>query len=151
MDFYEISNETLALVPITDEKTKIYEKNRIFKVNIPIMKIIEDSCKYFGSSYKGRHEGTKRLIGVSHKSPIIIEESKSLIYFPTTSPRLKTCSWFALKYIKDYRRHINNHIIITLENNTEIELDISIGSFDNQFLRATKLESILRKRILKEI
>ena len=147
MDFYEISEETLALVPETEETTKVYEKNKSFIVNMPIMKIIDDSCRYFGSSYKGRHEGTKSLIGVSHKSPIIIEESKMMIYFPTSSPRLKTCSWFALKYIKNYEKK-NDNILITLENDTKLELDLSIGSFDNQYLRATKLESVLRKRKL---
>ena len=66
------------------------------------MNIIKRSCEYFGSSYNGRHEGTKKLIGISHKAPIIIEESKNLIYFPTSSPRLLDCVWIGLNNIKDY-------------------------------------------------
>lgn len=144
---YEINNETIALIPINDEITKVYEKDNTLLINKPIMNIIEHSCKYFGSSYKGRHEGTKNLIGVSHKSPIIIEESRNIIYFPTTSPRLNNCSWIALNHVKDYKKKDNNTIIY-FENGEEIELEISIGSFDNQYLRATKLESVLRKRKL---
>ena len=38
---------------------------------------MDDSCKYFGSSYQGRYEGTKNLIGMNYKLPIIIEESRA--------------------------------------------------------------------------
>ena len=72
------------------------------------MNIIENSCEYFGSSYLGRHEGTKKLIGITHKAPIIIEESKNLIYFPTTSPRLTDCVWI---------KYINHWVLITAHNN----------------------------------
>jgi hypothetical protein len=81
---YEINCDTLALIPVSEKETKIIERNNIFNVNNSVMNIIENSCEYFGSSYLGRHEGTKKLIGITHKAPIIIEESKNLIYFPTT-------------------------------------------------------------------
>ncbi len=145
MEQYEVNSKTIALIPINIEKTRIIEVDRTFVVNMNCMKIIERSCEYFGSSYLGRHLGTKNLIGISHKSPIIIEESRNLIYFPTTSPRLEGCSWFALKYISDYKSK-NGKSLIYLENGESIEVNISIGSFDNQYLRATKLESMLRKR-----
>lgn len=146
MNCYEINKDTIALIPIDDFNTKVIEKNSRFVVNMNTMKIIERSCNYFGSSYLGRHEGTKNLIGVSHKSPIIIEESRNMIYFPSTSPRLSGCSWFSLNHIIDYR-DFNGKSIVYFENGESVEIDISIGSFDNQYLRATKLESILRKRI----
>ncbi len=147
MNNYEVNTNTIALIPIDVNKTRIIEVEKSFVVNMNCMKIVERSCEYFGSSYLGRHIGTKKLTGISHKSPIIIEESRNLIYFPTTSPRLEECSWFALRYILDYKSN-NGKSLIFLENGEKIEVDISIGSFDNQYLRATKLESILRKRKL---
>ena len=147
MNNYEVNTNTIALIPIDVNKTRIIEVEKSFVVNMNCMKIVERSCEYFGSSYFGRHIGTKKLTGISHKSPIIIEESRNLIYFPTTSPRLEECSWFALRYILDYKSN-NGKSLIFLENGEKIEVDISIGSFDNQYLRATKLESILRKRKL---
>ena len=143
---YEVNCDTLALVPISENETKIIERNNVFNINRPVMNIIEDSCEYFGSSYLGRHEGTKKLIGITHKAPIIIEESKNLIYFPTTSPRLENCIWIALNNIKTYERK-NGKTELEFTNNKRIRLDISFGSLDNQVLRATKLESVLRKRI----
>lgn len=147
MKNYEINKDTIALVPIGLNKTIVYEKYRKFEVDLSIMKIIEDSCKYFGSSYQGRHEGTKKLIGISYKSPIIIEESNNIIYFPTKSPRQSSCAWISLKNIKKYERR-NDKTLIEFINNKKILLNISIGSFENQYMRATKLEYILRKRIL---
>lgn len=147
MENYEINMDTIALIPIELNKTIVYEKYRKLELEISVMKIIEDSCKYFGSSYQGRHEGTKKLIGTSYKSPIIIEESNNIIYFPTKSPRQSNCAWISLKNIKKYERK-KDKTLIEFINNKKILLNISIGSFENQYMRATKLEYILRKRIL---
>ena len=143
---YEVNCDTLALIPVSEKETKVIEKYDVFNVKKPIMEIIDDSCQYFGSSYNGRHEGTKRLIGISHKAPIIIEESKNLIYFPTKSPRLVNCAWIGLNSIKEYRSK-NGKTEILLSNNKKMRINMSFGSFDNQVLRATQLESVLRKRI----
>ncbi len=143
---YEINRNTMALIPINDDQTKIIERNKIFIINENIMEIIKNSCEFFGSSYLGRKEGTKKLTGITHKSPIIIEESNNIIYFPTESPRLNSCSWIGFNNIK---KCINNNGkgTIIFDNDKSLDLDISYNSLDNQVLRSSKLESILRKRL----
>lgn len=143
---YEINRNTLALIPIDEEQTKIIEKNRKFIINNNIMDIIKRSCEYFGSSYVGRKEGTRRLTGITHKSPIIIEETNNMIYFPTESPRLNTCSWISFNNIK---KTINNNgkSIIIFDNDKALKLNISYYTLDNQILRSSKLDSVLRKRL----
>lgn len=143
---YEINRNTLALIPIDEEQTKIIEKNRKFIINNNIMDIIKRSCEYFGSSYVGRKEGTRRLTGITHKSPIIIEETNNMIYFPTESPRLNTCSWISFNNIK---KIINNNgkSIIIFDNDKVLKLNISYYTLDNQILRSSKLDSVLRKRL----
>jgi competence protein ComK len=144
---YEINCNTVALVPINDNRTRVIEVDNEYIIEMSTLKIIERSCEFFGSSYIGRQQGTKKITGISTKPPIIIEESREIIYFPTMSPRLHNCTWFALKYINNYKNN-NGKSLIYLDNGKKIELDISYESFDNQFLRATKLESMLRKRKL---
>lgn len=152
MKSYEINIKTLAIVPLNEKRTTIIEENDEFIVDMNYMKIIEKSCEYYGSSYIGRHTGTKNLIGISHKSPIIIEESKNIIYFPTTSPRLIDCIWIALNKISNYEE-TNGKILVSFKNDKKIYINISYRSFDNQYLRATKLDYILnsRKKMEKNI
>lgn len=145
MEEYEINEKTLAIVPLSNLKTKIFEDTDVFTINIPAIKIMEDSCQFFGSSLLGRQKGTTRLIGVSHKAPIIIEESKEIIFFPTSSPRKNMCSWISLKNIDRYYTK-NKSVCIKFKNNIQLELNISYGIVDNQILRATRLESVLRSR-----
>lgn len=142
---YEINRNTMALIPISDDQTEVIERDNNFIINMNIMDIIKNSCEYFGSSYLGRKEGTKKLTGITHKSPIIIEESNKLIYFPTESPRLSSCSWIGFNNIKNYINK-NGKTTIIFDNDKILDLNISYGIIDNQVLRSSKLESILRKR-----
>ena len=111
METYEISKQTLAIIALNEETSKIIEEDKEFIINRSSKKIINDSCKFFGSSYEGRFQGTKTMLGISHKSPIIIEESSEIIFFPTSSPRLDMCSWISLNNIKDYNKDKKNTII----------------------------------------
>ena len=145
MNEYEINNKTLALISLNNNKTKVIEENEIYIINQSVKKIINHSCKYFGSSYLGRFEGTKEIIGITYKSPILIEETNYIIFFPTCSIRNKNCNWISLNKIKDYKKYNHNSKVI-FKNNIEIILDMSIGSLENQILRSTLLESKIRKR-----
>lgn len=142
---YEVNNQTIALIPIDKNNTKIIEEERELIIEENTFQIIKNSCMYFGSSYEGRHKATKSLIGVSHKSPIIIEESRMLIFFPTTSPRLENCIWFNFKKLVAYFAK-EHKTFLTMNNGHNIELDISYGTIDNQILRSSYLESTLRQR-----
>ena len=143
---YEINKETLAVIPISPKRTKIVEKKDEFIIYSPSMKIIDDSCKFFGSSYEGRFNGTKTLTGITHKSPIIIEESRRIIFFPTKSPRLTTCAWLSLNSIAEYEGN-NEECTIKFSCGKKLKLPISYNIVDNQVLRATRLESVLLKRV----
>jgi len=145
LDFYEISEDTLAIVPYGKTSSKIIEKDRELIVEETPMNIINNSCLYFGSSYEGRYSATKHLLGISYKSPIIIEESKNMIFFPTSSPRFLKCYWISLKNISKYHKY-DNHSVILFDCGIKLEVPISYGSLDNQILRATRLESIIRNK-----
>ena len=148
MDCYEINRDTLAIIPVGINKSKIIEKNREFIINVDPMTIIKYSCEYFGSTYEGRHKGTKSIMNITHKSPIIVEESRNIICFPTTSPRVNACSWIILNNIKTYNGDYKSTNII-FDNNYVLNISISVASFENQIYRSYMLESLIRKRIEK--
>ena len=146
---YEISSSTIAIIPIEKRKSKIIEEDDNYIVYKSTKDIIDDSCKYFGSSYEGRHEGTKSLTGINYKSPIIVEETNEMIFFPTSSPRFDNCYWISLRHIDRYEKE-QNRCKILFKNGFSLLLDISYGSLQNQILRSTLLQSIIRDRkILK--
>ncbi len=142
---YEINSSTLAIVPISKNVSKVIEEEDIITVNKTTTEIIDNSCKFFGSSYLGRHEGTKNLIGINYKAPIVIEESNDIIFFPTSSPRFDNCYWISLKKILKYNKEKGKTTII-FKNGYELPINISAGSLENQILRSTLLESVLRSR-----
>lgn len=142
---YEINEDTLALIPVNNEITKVIETDSTFFVNLKSKQIIDDSCRYFGSSYQGRYDGAKKLIGMNYKLPIIIEEIREFVFFPTTSPRQTECSWISLNNIVDYKKN-GKRSVINFRGDITIELEISHGSLENQIFRATMLLMNLKKR-----
>ena len=82
MDSYEINKDTVALVPKDENTTIVYELDNSFVINKPTLRIVEESCEYFGSSLEGRQIGTSSLVGFTHQVPVIVEETFDLIFFP---------------------------------------------------------------------
>ena len=146
---YEISTATLAIVPIDENSSKVYEEEEEYIINKSSNAIIKDNCEFYGSSYEGRCIGTKALTGIKTKYPIIIEESRNIIFFPTTSTRTHQSSWIALNKIKSYSQK-KNKSKIEFKNDTKVDFDISYYSLDNQVCRATMLKSKLYDRKLQE-
>ncbi len=145
IDDYEINSATLAIVPIDAETSMVYENDEEYIVNKTVHKIIDENCRFFGSSYQGRCEGTKQMTGIKSKFPIILEESRNMIFFPTTSNRSIENSWIALNHIKDYKNNFFGSTVI-FQNNKKIDIPISYYSFENQYYRASLLKAKLYER-----
>lgn len=142
---YEINSTTCALISQDNFTTIIIDNNGKHTINSPIDEVLDYSCGYYGSSLKGRLEGTKHILGSKYKLPIIIEETKEIIFFPTTSIKNNKCVWLSLKNISDYQKK-DSKLQITFKNKISLTLNISYESFENQILRATKLLLIIKNR-----
>ena len=101
---YEITYDTEFIIPINNNQSRVVESDEEYIIDNNALKILEHSCEYFGSSLEGRKEGTKKLLGITHKSPIIVEESRKIIFFPTNSPDRKDCAWINLEKINKYSK-----------------------------------------------
>lgn len=145
MESYEINKDTVALVPKDEKHTIVYEIDNSFVVDKPAIKIVEESCEYFGSSLEGRQIGTSKLVGFTHKVPVIIEESFNLIFFPTLSPRNENCSWLAYEHIFKPDR-FRDKTIVELKNGKKIIIDVSTPIIHNQMYRCSRLKETLNLR-----
>ncbi len=146
---YEINEDTVALIPKDEEHTIVYEVDDSFIVNKSTLKIMEESCEYFGSSLNGRQAGTSALVGFTHKVPVIIEESFDLIFFPTYSPKNEQCSWLAYEHIYKPER-FKDKTIVELKNGKKILVDASTAVIHNQLYRCSRLKDTLQQRKIRK-
>ena len=149
-NFYEINQGTLCLLKKDKNKTRVIEVNDEYIINKNINKIINDSCKNFGSSLKGRVEGTYNLTGIRYKAPIILSEYLSIIMVPTGSTRGEKCDWINLKYVENIKPTDNNSCIISFINGKNIKINSSYFVIQNQLAKATRLDYNLRKKYEKK-
>ena len=141
---YEINRGTLAIVPKENVKSIVYEDECTYEIEETPFHIMEESCKYFGSSYQGRKEGARNILGAEYKVPIVIEDSDNLIVFPTTSPTSEDCMWISLKRVRKIEKMEYNNTKIIFDNGVEIDIPCSYRSIENQLSRASRLDLILR-------
>lgn len=145
IDEYYINNDTLILIPISNNQTRIFDINGCFEVEKNIFDIIDESCQYYGSSYQGRYVGAKKLLNMDYKLPIIMDEVKETIVFPTSSPKASKCCWVCLNNIDIFEKD-NYSTVIKFINGLFYEINISYNSFENQIYRATLLLMKLKRR-----
>lgn len=146
MKEYEINEATMFIKPTGKNKALVCEEETEYRISKSSNKIIKENCSFYGSSYIGRCEGTKSLTGIKSKFPIIIEETRNIIFFPTSSTRTQDSIWLALNQIKDIQKDNKNSKIL-FKNGTKITVPISFYSLKNQYCRAIILKAKLYDRI----
>jgi len=137
---YEINSSTQAIVPLTEHASIIYEGEEQFVVNQSANSIIRKNCNYYGSSYNGRCDGTKYLTGIKTKFPILIEEVREIIFFPTTSARTQQTTWLSLNLIDKIVEKKFSSVVI-FKNSRKLDLNISYYSLENQYYKAILLKN----------
>ena len=147
---YEISPYTFAVIPVEygyKMYSKVIEYNEEFLVPQRPIDVIKTSCKYFGSSFEGRCEGTKELLNISHKVPIAIDPGNGLFFFPTTSPLRNTCVWLSYEHIVSRIRLAPAKTQINFRNKQSIVIPVSYSIIENQMLRTALLKSKLQQKM----
>ena len=143
---YEINKGTLAIMPNENESSLVYEDEDRFLIEQSPFQIMEESCMYFGSTYEGRKDSARFILGAEYKVPVIVEDTDNLIVFPTTSPKSDDCIWISLKRVKNFERIDNSNTKVIFDNNKEIIVPVSYRTLENQISRASRLDFMMRKR-----
>ena len=147
---YEINEGTLAIIATKGAKSRVFEDTKEYIIDSTPFEIMDYSCRYYGSSFEGRKEGTKSILHVDYKVPIIVEGTNNLIFFPTTSPYLPGCSWISLKDIYSFKEIKSSSTEITFNNGKKVLLPVSKRMIENQVSRASRLDLIMRNRKLEK-
>jgi competence protein ComK len=147
---YEISPYTMAVLPETTEQglySLVKEIDGEYLVKMKPVDIIERSCRFFGSSLKGRREGTKDIMGITHKAPIVIDPTNFIYFFPTLSPSRQQCAWIAHSFVQSIQSSHYDETLLVFSNREKIILPVSKGSLENQLYRTAQLRTTLSSRI----
>ena len=144
MKGYEINTGTMCLMQLKNGNTKVMERNKSYEVFSNIHKIVDESCRSFGSSLSGRLAGTTKLTGIRYKAPVILSEELSIILLPTGSTRGEICHWLSLYSIKEYTDEAQGSVV-ELINGEKIHLKISKFVLQNQISKAIRLEHWLKR------
>ncbi len=146
---YEINEETMAIIPIGLNKTKVVELRKEYTIPSSTFQIMEENCEYYGSTFDGRIKAAQKILSFSYKIPLIVEESSQIIFFPTKSSSANDCAWINHNFVEKRIKNGKNTKVV-FQNGSEYEFKISKLSFENQLLRAGMLESTLSKRLNKK-
>ena len=114
---YIINDETLLLIPYFYNGaniTKVYEFDEELLVEKLPYEIIKESCLFFGSSFEGRRDGTMALINCKMKVPVIIEESRKILFFPTCSIENSNNMWISYNNMINFNRLIQKKLLLIL-------------------------------------
>ena len=142
---YEIDLSTVMLIGIDESKTKVVTLEDEFILDIDSKKIMDNSCKFFGSSLSDRVNMTKRLVGIKSKSPIIVEDSRNIIFFPLKSVRDKCNILISFNNLEKYVKN-GDRTAFVFKNNKRVVIDFSYYIIDNQVTRSLMLDYELKKR-----
>ena len=142
---YEIDMSTLMLIGQDDGTTKVVTKAKDYIISDNAKSIIEHSCKYFGSSLDERVKMTNRLVNMTSKTPIIIEESRNIIFFPLRSVREKNNIWISFNNLEKYTKN-GSETIFKFKGRRRVVLKFSYYIVDNQVTRSLILDYELQNR-----
>ncbi len=135
---YIISSETVVMMSVSNSCCKVFELEKEFLVNLSLEKILDNSCKYFGSSLEGRKESSKYHLKYDYKLPIIVDESRNILVFPTKSYKSINNYLIFINNIIDYEK-TDDGIIVLGSNGKKYYIEESYGIFENQYLKSQKL------------
>ena len=140
---YIINNNTVYL-KVKNEDVYVKEINNEITLRENILKLLNNSCIYYGSSLKGRILGAKSLIKSKYKLPLIISEKNNL-YFINIKDKNGYEYWFNFQYIKDYK-YVDNLLKIFFIFDNFISINCSWTVFNNQMLKCSRLYVVYSMR-----
>lgn len=146
LDSYEINDETIIIEPYDIGKSKVYEYEDEFIVNMIPLTIVKNSCLFFGATYEGRKEASKDILGIDMKAPIIVEETRNIIFFPVNGCLSKNSLWISYQNLLKYSKVDSNTSLLYFKGSKSKKVNVKYNLIDNQIIRCIKLDTLLLKR-----
>jgi len=128
---YQISDQTcyIRAAKKYNAVTEIVALDRTYYSMQTSLKIIDQACVMYGSTYMGRADAMRAIFNIHYNPPIPIDPEQGLYAFATHSPHHEDCIWIITKNIIRIR-HGNNYSMIYFKNNRSLRVDLSKRRID---------------------
>ncbi|WP_158634035.1 competence protein ComK [Radiobacillus deserti] len=149
---YEITEMTMALVPKfhTEYRTLAIETGgKMIYIEKTPLELIEHACIQGWSTLTGRRKAILKRTGFSHKVPILLDEAKEIITFPSKSPKSDKCSWIFyhhVSFVQKISKQRNNKEYLTtivFKDGQTLEMKESSYILERQLFRSYKFTKML--------
>lgn len=150
MKEYIINPSTMCITPVYDKYgnlySKVYEGNKIFIVEMSPLKIMENSCLYYGHSLYGAMEGSRSILGNHKMMPVTVCSALGIYWFPSQSYRSDKCSWFAQAHILYLEQVDTANTKVILNYGHSVTVKVKKGALDIRRQRAGQLRLTMDER-----
>ena len=109
--------------------------------------LIKRGCEYNLADYDARKKASRKLAGITHKSPVVVDPLNHIYFLPTISPVKAGCIWVSHEHVLDHRRHDARSTRVLFRNKQTFILPVSYASFEHQLLKT----SLLRTRTMQRL
>ncbi|MDD6467287.1 MAG: competence protein ComK [Erysipelotrichaceae bacterium] len=117
-------------------KTFLYlEYGEVLESDKKPWQILDDFCKYHGSTLKGRMESAKEVLHILQKPPVLVCLYMDCIFFPTSSYKSNDCIWIQARLVQSIKAQTSSSCEITFKDGSCILVPIGYRAMQRQMSR----------------
>ncbi|MEX3621466.1 competence protein ComK [Viridibacillus arvi] len=149
-----ITTNSFVLSPLFEGemKSKVMTRDGYLYSTLTPIQLLEKICIRYGSTFQGRIDAVKELLGYSKKLPLYIGEG--IYAYPTRSPYHPECVWVFYHSYR-YEAYSKGQTILYFDHGEIVILDISLHTVKEQqqrlasiilSLRFNKQQTLIRRK-----
>ncbi|MBI5975245.1 competence protein ComK [Staphylococcus canis] len=116
-------------------------------IDLPVQKVMERSCRFYGDSYSNRKSQTKMISGISNKSPILVAPLFAIYLFPTHSDRVSDNCWINPFFVRKIKPLKGTRTKIIFVNDESVIINVSYHSLKHQMLNCTYFHFLMHREM----
>ena len=126
-----------AIIPRFDESgneySVVYKDESFEKYPFKSRMILDCHLRQNGSSYRGAKDAANFVLRSSSMFPIVTQLNPSIVvWFPSESPKNKTCVYFALDQISEFDHFGDNKTIVYNYSGIGVVVPVPISKFNRR-------------------
>lgn len=152
---YIINPSTKCMTPVYDKLgylySKVFEGNKVFLVEMSPLKIMENSCLFYGHSLTGAIEGYRLIVGNCKMAPVTVCSDLGIYWFPSHRIKGHNCSWFAQAHILNLEQVDVDQTKVIFSHGHSVTVKVKKKLMDTRRQRAGQLRLTMEERTRHKI